>query len=77
MHIHIAQVNGILFTGDGDALTAPGVEGEVTVLAHHVPLVTALKPGRLTVKRDGKDVFVHDVEKGVLEVTAETATVLL
>jgi F-type H+-transporting ATPase subunit epsilon len=77
MHIHIAKVNGILYSGEADSLTAPAAEGEVTILAHHVPLVTTLKPGRLTVKQAGQDIFTHDVEIGVLEVNAEGATVLL
>lgn len=77
LHIHIARTNGILFSGEADALTAPGVVGELTVLPHHIPLVTVLKPGRLVVKKGGAEIFVHDVVHGVLEVTAESATVLL
>ena len=77
MHIHIAKVNGILFSGEADSLTAPGTGGELTILTHHVPLVTTLKEGRLTVKRAGGEVFTHDVERGILEVTTTSATVLL
>lgn len=77
MHIHIAKVNGILYEGEGDSLTAPATEGEVTILAHHVPLVTTLKSGRLVVKQAGTELFTHDVLTGVLEVTAEGVTVLL
>jgi len=77
MQVYIARTNGILFSGEADSLTAPGSEGELTVLEHHVPLVTNLKPGRLVVKRGGEEVFVHDVARGVLEVTPESATVLL
>lgn len=76
MQIHIAKVNGVLYSGEAESLTAPGEAGEVTILANHVPLVTNLKPGRLTVhKSDGDEVF--KIEKGILEVTAEGATVLL
>lgn len=77
MQVHIAKVNGILWSGEADALVAPAAEGEVTILMHHVPLVTTLKPGRLIVKADGKDLFVHEVTRGVLEVTGASATVLL
>jgi len=75
--IHIAKTNGVLFSGEADSITAPGVEGELTALPHHVPLVTNLQKGRLIVKKGDEEVFVHDVEKGVLEVTPEGATVLL
>jgi len=77
MKIHIAKVNGILFSGEADSITAPGVEGEMMALPHHVPLVTNLKAGRLVVKKDGAEIFIHTCERGVLEVTAESATVLL
>jgi F-type H+-transporting ATPase subunit epsilon len=77
MQIHIAKVNGILWSGEAESVTVPGIEGELTALPHHVPLVTNLKPGRLIVKQNGEEVFTHDVERGVFEVTAESATVLL
>lgn len=76
LKVHIAKVNGILFHGEADSLTAPGSAGELTVLPNHIPLVTTLKPGRITVrKNDTEEVF--EVEKGILEVTKDTATVLL
>ena len=78
MLIHIAKVNGILWSGEAKELTAPALEGEVTVLKGHVPLVTTLRPGRLVVRdQGGSEVFTHDVTRGVLEVTGTSATVLL
>ncbi len=77
MKIHIAKVNGVLWSGEAQALTAPAAEGEVTILQGHVPFVTTLKPGTLSVRHGAEDVFVHEVERGVLEVTGESATVLL
>lgn len=76
MHIHIAKVNGILFHGTADGLVAPGVDGEMTILKDHAPLVTTLRPGRLKVLQKGAE-EVFEVEQGVLEVTKEGATVLL
>ena len=77
MLVHIAKTNGVLFSGEADSLTAPASEGEVTILPHHTPLATVLRPGHVSVKKDGGVVFEHDVEHGVLEVTPESATVLL
>lgn len=76
LKVHIAKVNGILYHGQADSLTAPGTMGEMTILPHHVPLVTTLRPGRITVKKDGGEEH-FDVEHGILEVTKESATVLL
>jgi len=77
MLVHIAKTNGVLFSGEVDSLTAPGVEGEVTILLHHTPLATTLRPGRVLAKKEGKVVFEHEIESGILEVTPESATVLL
>jgi len=35
----------LLFSGEVDAVVAPGVEGEFTVLRDHAPFLTTLKPG--------------------------------
>ena len=77
MQVSIVRVNGIFWSGDADSIVVPGAEGELTILPNHVPLVTALKAGRLEVKKDGKEVFTHNVESGVLEVTGERVSVLL
>jgi F0F1-type ATP synthase epsilon subunit len=77
MLVHIAKVNGVLFSAEADSLTAPASEGEVTILSHHTQFASVLRPGKLTVKKGGVVVFEHDVERGVLEVTPESATVLL
>lgn len=76
MQVHIAKVNGILWSGEAQSLTVPGSEGEMTILAGHIPLASALKPGRITVRSvHGEEHF--DIADGVLEVTQTGATVLL
>lgn len=76
MQVHIAKVNGVLYSGEARALVVPAKEGEMTILKDHVPVVTTLRPGRITVQKDGRN-ETFDVEKGILEVTADGATVLL
>jgi F-type H+-transporting ATPase subunit epsilon len=77
MHIHIAKINGVLWSGDADVITVPASEGEVTILAGHIPLVSNLRKGVLTVKQGGTEVFSHEVEQGIIEVNAKSVTVLL
>ena len=53
----------------------PGAEGDFTAMADHVPMMTTLRPGVLTVKStDGDHDFV--VTGGFAEVTATGVTVL-
>ncbi|MHB1118060.1 MAG: hypothetical protein ACYCZ7_00820 [Minisyncoccota bacterium] len=73
----VAQVDRILFQGEVAQVTCPGEMGELTVLAHHAPLVTSLKNGELKiVDSEGKEIR-FSVESGILEVGSNEASVLL
>jgi F-type H+-transporting ATPase subunit epsilon len=58
------------------SIVAPGTEGYLGVLAHHAPLITALAPGKLTVKDEAGAVRVFAVGGGFLEVSENRASVL-
>ena len=76
MKLVIAKVDENLFDGEADSLVAPGSDGEMTVLHGHMPLVTTLKPGTLTV-HIGKEEKKFEVTGGVMEVRSDGATVIL
>jgi F-type H+-transporting ATPase subunit epsilon len=76
LHVSIATVSETHFEGHVDALIVPGVAGEMTILANHVPIITTLKEGSVTVITD-KERKSFPVSNGVLEVSDNTATVLL
>ena len=77
MKVSLVKVNGIIWSGEADSVVVPGGEGEMTVLPNHVPLVSALRKGRVVVKKDNSEVYTHEVEKGVLEITGSRVSVLL
>ncbi|HEU4726107.1 MAG TPA: ATP synthase F1 subunit epsilon [Candidatus Eisenbacteria bacterium] len=58
------------------ALQAPGSEGYLGVLAHHAPLITTLRPGRLEVRDEAGKRSIYVVGGGFLEVSGNRATVL-
>jgi F-type H+-transporting ATPase subunit epsilon len=76
MQVVIAKVDEVLFEGQADSLTVPGSAGEMTVLGHHMPLVTTLKAGEILL-RVGGDEKRFAVQGGVLEVRSDGATVIL
>ena len=45
----------LLFSGQVESVTAPGIEGEFTVLKDHAPFMTTLKPGWVRIAGGGKD----------------------
>ncbi len=65
-HLTITSVTGAQFDGAADSVTVPGSAGEMTMLSNHEPLVTTLKPGRITVRTAGEN-KTFDIESGVLE----------
>ncbi|MDE2071443.1 MAG: hypothetical protein KGI70_01760 [Patescibacteria group bacterium] len=72
MHVVVAKVDEILFEGEARSLKAPGAAGVLEVRPGHMPLVTTLKAGEVTV--DGKK---FTIKGGILEVRPQGATVIL
>ena len=71
----ISSPDGDLFRGEAEMLILRGTEGDLAVLAGHVPFVTAVVPGRCAViteeeRKEGA------IEAGLLTVDPEKVTVL-
>jgi F-type H+-transporting ATPase subunit epsilon len=78
MHVVIAKVDEVYFDGEAYAVIAPGSAGQLTVLSHHMPLVTTLKAGEIIVEeKQGGERKRFPVTEGVLEVHHDGATVIL
>lgn len=60
---------------DADEVVAPGENGELGILPGHIPLISALRPGVLTVVRGGKRTY-YAVSSGFVEIEAEQVSVL-
>src|SRR5262245_10637304 len=58
-----------------DQVVAPGVNGEIGLLPGHVALITALRPGVLTVVNGGRKNY-YAVSSGFAEVDNDKVTVL-
>jgi F-type H+-transporting ATPase subunit epsilon len=75
----------LLVSGNVEQVIVPGSEGEMTVLAHHAPLLTTLRPGLLDIGFPGggehQRYFVRggfaEVSPAGLTVLAETAIDLI
>lgn len=44
-HFELVSPEKLLFSGEVEAVVAPGVDGQFTVLKDHAPVMTVLKPG--------------------------------
>lgn len=66
----------ILFSGDVVSVIVPALEGEMTVLAGHAPLVATLKAGIVFVQTDASNSKEFFVNGGIVEINQIAATIL-
>jgi len=73
--LEIVTVERLVYSGDVDLVSAPGVMGTLGVLAKHSPLLTALEAGELRFKKgDEEERFA--VSGGFMEVQPDKVIVL-
>jgi F-type H+-transporting ATPase subunit epsilon len=66
---------GVVAEAETDSVTVPTKDGEITVLPHHIPLVSVLIPGVVTY-RDGERERHLAVSGGFLQVTGTELNLL-
>src|SRR5882757_9908118 len=74
-HFELVSPEKLLFSGLVEQVDVPGAEGDFGVLAGHAPLMTTLRPGILTLYREGGALKVV-VNGGFAEVNPAGLTVL-
>ncbi len=75
MMLEITTAERQVYSGEVDMVIAPGFDGQLGILPRHAPLMTMLKPGELTVRKDGEDIYVA-VSGGFMEVLGNRVSVL-
>jgi F-type H+-transporting ATPase subunit epsilon len=73
--LDIVTAERIVYSGDVDAVIAPGVEGQLGILPHHAPLMTMLQAGELVARKGGQDEILA-ISGGFLEVRPDRVIVL-
>ncbi len=65
-----------VFAEDVDMVVAPGIEGQLGILPHHAPLITALTFGELILHREGQEDEFIAIGGGFMEVGPAHVTIL-
>jgi F-type H+-transporting ATPase subunit epsilon len=73
--LEIVTAERVVFSGDVDIITAPGMDGELGILPHHTPLMTMLMPGELLARKNGEE-YCLAISGGFLEVRPDRVIVL-
>lgn len=66
-----------IFDGEVELLVAPAIDGEITILRNHVPLITPLKAGRLLLRTHQSKVEEIPIKGGILEINPQKVIVLI
>ena len=75
LKLEIVTPDAKVFSDDVDMVTLPGVEGEMGIYPQHVPLMTQLSAGEVTVNKDRQEFFLA-VGEGFVEITGDHVSIL-
>ena len=72
MQIEIATPEGLLFSGQADSASVPGVRGGMGILNDHAPLLSSLSEGKVRI--DQKEI---EIKKGFLKVSDNRIIIII
>ena len=75
LKLEIITPEATVYSEDVEMVTLPGVEGQIGILPQHVPLMTQMVPGEMSVRKDGRDRFLA-VGEGLVEITGDHVAIL-
>jgi len=76
LKVDIVTAERVVYSEEGvDEVVAPGIEGELTVLPQHAPLLTMIKPGVMRIVKGSDDIDMA-ISGGFLEVRDDRVTIL-
>lgn len=76
MHVTVSTIDSVLYSNEAESISVPGVEGEMTILPHHVPLVTLLQKGVIKIRSHG-EITEFPLTQGFIEVGTSEVVLLL
>jgi F-type H+-transporting ATPase subunit epsilon len=64
-----------IWSDNVDFVTIPTIQGEITVLANHVPIVSIIESGEIKIRKENENIFMA-VTGGFFQVTGKKVTIL-
>lgn len=77
LKLTLSRVDGPIFDGEVSAVSVPGVQGDMQILANHTALISPLQKGTVTIHKTDGSKESHLIEGGTLEISNNHATVLI
>jgi F-type H+-transporting ATPase subunit epsilon len=76
LHFELVSPAKLLYSGEVAAVTLPGTEGDMGIMPGHAPVLSTLRPGVVTITREGAADEKIFVRGGFAEVNPQGLTVL-
>ncbi len=76
LNLKIVTPERVLFSEAVAQVSVSTVSGQITILPHHLPLVSQLQPGEIVIKHDGHQESLMAVSGGLIEVLPEQVVIL-
>jgi F-type H+-transporting ATPase subunit epsilon len=75
-YLSVASIEKKLFEGEADEVILPGVDGIMTILGKHMPIITPLKVGEVVIKTK-EEMLYYSIGKGVFSFNDNEASLLI
>jgi len=73
--LEIITPTKVVLSEEVDEITVPTVNGEISILPNHIDLLTKVKPGEMTIHRNGK-IELFAITGGFLEINKNKVSIL-
>jgi F-type H+-transporting ATPase subunit epsilon len=76
INVELVAPDRVVWEGEADMVIARTTDGELGVMANHIPLLGVLVDHPVRIRRDGSDIKTVNVTGGFLSVTKDKVSVL-
>jgi F-type H+-transporting ATPase subunit epsilon len=75
LKLEIVTPAAIVYADRVQMVTLPAVDGEIGILPHHVPVLTRVVPGEITVRKNNEHEYIA-VGGGLVEITGDLVAIV-
>ena len=74
--LEIISPEKIIFSDNVTMVTLPSYEGDMSILKHHIPIITFLRPGIIIIQKNGENFEEFFIQDGTVEYFNDSLVVL-
>ena len=74
--LEIISPERVIFSDNATMITLPSYEGDMSILKHHIPIITFLRPGIIKIQKNGENFEEFFIQDGTVEYFNDSLVVL-